>query len=76
MSRFDRVRNWLAEALNIDAAKITPETRLRDLFEPGSLGTIELSMHFEECFLLVDETRAASIDLDTVTVGELAELIE
>ena len=78
MSVFERVRQLVAEAFQIDIERVTADTNLRDLGD--SLGVVELIMSVEEEFdIEVPDEQAAFWETrlrQRLTVGELAALIK
>jgi acyl carrier protein len=73
---FERLGHLLSESFGANPESIRPETRLRDLLR-DSLDLLEWTMLIEEDddLSLPDEV-AASLDLETLTVGQLAVLLE
>ncbi len=67
---FEKVRDMLAEALNIPADKITPESKVTDDLGADSLDMVELlsRLEDEEGIVIPEE------DLDSLaTVGDIVE---
>ncbi|MCW3050847.1 MAG: acyl carrier protein [Chthonomonadales bacterium] len=50
MNTFERVRSLMAQELNINEEKITPEASLREDLSADSLDVVELTMALEEAF--------------------------
>ena len=69
--RFERLRDWLAEALRIDPAAITPETKVREL-APDSLDRVELALGCEEGFPFEQGDWPSDVDWAAMTIGEWA----
>jgi len=47
---FDKIKEIIAELLDVEDEKITPEARFREDLEADSLDLVELIMEFEERF--------------------------
>ena len=47
---FDEVKIIIADLLNVDEAKVTPEAKFREDLEADSLDLVELIMAFEDKF--------------------------
>lgn len=70
---FEKVRELLAEQLEINEEDITPETRIMEDLHADSLDIVELIMTLEgEYNLVITDEEAATCR----TVGEVAEYIE
>lgn len=70
---FEKVRDMLAEALNIPADKITPESKITEDLGADSLDMVELlsRLEDEEGITIPEE------DLDSlITVGDVAKELE
>ena len=67
---FEKIRNLIADKLDIDADKITMESKFSDL-KVDSLDMVEIVMDLEEEF---DVTIEANEDM--TTVGDLVEYIQ
>ena len=70
METFEKVRDMLAEALNIPADKITPESKVTDDLGADSLDMVELlsRLEDEEGIVIPEE------DLDSLaTVGDIVD---
>lgn len=70
MEMFEKVRDMLAEALNIPADKITPESKVTDDLGADSLDMVELlsRLEDEEGIVIPEE------DLDSLaTVGDIVD---
>lgn len=72
MNTFERVRNIVAERLDKDRTKITPQTSLVDDLGPDSLDRVEIAMAIEEefCIEFGDETMALT------TIQQMVDYIE
>ena len=69
----DRVKEIIAEQMNIDESKITPETDIIKDLGADSLDTVELIMEFEKEFGLTIPDEKAT---DIVTVGDAIAYIQ
>lgn len=70
---FEKVKEIIAEELNVDAAEITMETRLAEDLGADSLDAVELIMAIEDEFgVEVDDESAQSIR----SVGDIVRLLE
>lgn len=66
------VRDHLAAELELDAGRITPETRFREDLDADSLDLYELLMELEDRYSIrVSEEEAAGIE----TVGDAVEFV-
>ena len=70
---FEKLKNIIAETLNLDPEEITLEATFQDDLGADSLDVVELTMALEEEFSLPDtpEEELANI----VTVGDLANYV-
>ncbi len=70
---FEKLREIIANELNIDPAKITPETKFIDDLGADSLDVFQIILAIEEQFeVTIDDTQAEHI----VTVGDAVEEIK
>ena len=70
---YDKVKEMVASQLNIDAGKITPESRLVEDLGADSLDMIEMLMSLEEEFkITVPDEDAEKL----LTVGSIAAYID
>lgn len=70
---FEKVRDIIADELNVDASQITMETRLAEDLGADSLDAVELIMAIEDEFdVEVDDENAQNIR----TVGDIVRLLE
>ena len=70
---YDKVKEMVASQLNIDAGKITPESRLVEDLGADSLDMIEMLMSLEETFkITVPDEDAEKL----LTVGSIASYID
>lgn len=70
---FEKIKEIIAEELNVDAAEITMETRLAEDLGADSLDAVELIMAIEDEFgVEVDDESAQSIR----SVGDIVRLLE
>lgn len=70
---FDKVKGLLAEQLNVDEAKITPNSKIVEDLGADSLDIVELLMGLEEEFgITVEEDKVQKIS----TVGDIVDLID
>ena len=68
----DKVREHLSGELEVDAARIRPETRFREDLDADSLDLYELVMELEDTYgISVNEEQAAGIE----TVGDAVEFV-
>ena len=70
---FDKVKKLLADQLNIDAGKITENSKVIDDLGADSLDVVEMLMTLEDEFN-VTVTDEESVNLKTV--GDIVKLIE
>ena len=70
---FEKVQKLLAEALNIDPAKITMESNIVQDLGADSLDMVELLMSLEDNFGIAVPDEVAN---DLVTVGAIVKYIE
>ena len=69
----EKIKEIIAEELNVDAAEITMETRLAEDLGADSLDAVELIMAIEDEFgVEVDDESAQSIR----SVGDIVRLLE
>ena len=70
---FEKVRDIIAEQLGIDAATITPDSKLVDDLKADSLDVVELVMDLEQAF----DVQIPDEDLPKVqTVGDIVAFLE
>ena len=70
---FGKIKDIIADLLDVDEAKITPEAKFREDLEADSLDLVELIMEFEEHFgSEISDEDAQKI----TTVGEAVAYIE
>ena len=70
---FEKVRDMLAEALNIPADKITPESKVTDDLGADSLDVVELVMSIEDAFgITIEDEKAAEL----TTVRQVVDYLE
>jgi acyl carrier protein len=73
MSTLEDVKTIIADYLDINVAKLTESSNLRDDFGIDSLNFVELVMELEEKF----QIRISDEDVEHVeTVGELAAVVD
>ena len=72
MSTFERVRSLIAQGLNINEEKITPEASLREDLSADSLDVVELTMALEEDF----EVEFGEDAMALSTVQEIVDYIQ
>ena len=73
MSTLEDVKTIIADYLDINPAKLTESSNLRDDFGIDSLNFVELIMELEEKF----QIRISEEDVDNVeTVGQLAAVVD
>ncbi len=73
MSTLEDVKTIIADYLDINPAKLTESSNLRDDFGIDSLNFVELVMELEEKF----QIRISEADVDNVeTVGQLAAVVD
>ena len=73
MSTLEDVKTIIADYLDINVAKLTESSNLRDDFGIDSLNFVELVMELEEKF----QIRISEDDIDHVeTVGQLAAVVD
>ena len=70
---FEKVQKLLAEALNIDPAKITLESNIVQDLGADSLDMVEMLMSLEDNFGITVPDEVAN---DLVTVGSIVKYIE
>ena len=70
---FEKVRDMLAEALNISAEKITMDSNVIEDLGADSLDVVELTMALEETFSLPDTPEDELTNIHTV--GDLADYV-
>ena len=69
----EKIKEIVAESLNVDAAELTEETNFKDDLGADSLDLFEMVMAFEEEF----EVEIPSEDLEQiVTVGDVVKYLE
>ena len=69
----EKIKEIVAESLNVDAAELTEETNFKDDLGADSLDLFEMVMAFEEEF----EVAIPSEDLEQiVTVGDVVKYLE
>ena len=70
--KFEQVRDVIVEALNCDAARVTPEARLREDLGADSLAAVELCMALEEaCGVTIEDELLPTLK----TVGDIMEYL-
>ena len=70
---FEKLQNIIADVLNIDKSKITPETTFVDDLGADSLDVFQIIMGIEDAFdIEIDNDEAEKI----VTVGDAVEQIK
>ena len=70
---YEKIKEIIAELLDVEEDKITPEARFREDLEADSLDLVELIMEFEERF----GSEISDEDAQTITtVGEAVSYIE
>ena len=70
---FEKVRDMIAEQLQMDAASITPESRLVEDLKADSANVMVLIMDLEDAFdMMVDDTAINTLK----TVGDVVKYIE
>lgn len=70
---FEKVRDVLVEAINVDATTITMEANLKDDLGIDSLAAVELSLELETEFdVRIEDEELAKL----VTVADIVNLLE
>lgn len=73
MNMFEKVRDVLVEAINVDEEKITLEANLKDDLGIDSLAAVELSLELETEFdVHIEDEELAKL----VTVADIVTLLE
>lgn len=70
---FEKVKDVLVEAINVDGDMITPEANLKDDLGIDSLAAVELSLELETEFdIRIEDEELAKL----VTVADIVNLLE
>ena len=68
----ERVRDYLAEELEVERSSIGPETRFKEDLETDSLDLVELTVELEDTYdIRIPDDEAARI----ATVGQAADFV-
>lgn len=70
---FEDIKRVLIDAINVDAAEVTPEAKLNDDLGIDSLAAVELALELENVFdVRIEDEELAKL----VTVQDVIDIIE